>query len=199
MFEKIETEYKRKTAFNIFKKYAYLGYPIIVLIYLLIYKFFGSFYAIISFAILFVILIILLKIVKDKLLSETSFKEDEYLTMKKYIIKNNMYNTKIISQLIDYYKYKVITNKKKDLLDIVTYLLSLIPVSSNNKLLSSIILLCISLILYFSVNMCETVYTALKGEEKIYENLHLIFSEMLIEMNTKNNYKRNKKQKSVKY
>ena len=199
MFEKIETEYKRKTAFNIFKKYAYLGYPIIVLIYLLIYKFFGSFYAIISFAILFVILVIFLGIENDKLLRGTSFKDDEYLTMKKYIIRNNLYNIKIVSQLVDYFQYKVITSKKSDLLNIVSFIVSLIPIFFNDNLEFVIELTIVTLFICIVISMCKTVFISFKGEEKIYENLHLIFSEMLIEMNTKNNYKRNKKQKSVKY
>ena len=199
MFEKIETEYKRKTAFNIFKKYAYLGYPIIVLIYLLIYKFFGAGYAIISFVILFVILVMFLRIKNDKLLRGTSFKDDEYLTMKKYIIRNNLYNIKIVSQLVDYFQYKVITSKKSDLLNIVSFIVSLIPIFFNDNLEFVIELTIVTLFICIVISMYKTVFISFKGEERIYENLHLIFSEMLIEMNTKNNYKRNKKQKSVKY
>ena len=223
MYKDIEEIYKKKSPYNIIKKWTFLIYVVFILISL-IFNFLNK---IVPMILVFVAMLLIMKIVSEKVLNtklhlSIGKKKDNEVVLpliirnaekelfKDYSIKNNLYNEKSLSCIIDHYrnmiKTKIVGGNLLAILSIaIPAILSFYTKDGfdfNGLAIALPYLISFSVViimLYFSCSQFIEAKKFLKGEDGIIERLEEIFSELYVEcINTNNIDKKKKSKKQVK-
>ena len=128
----------------------------------------------------------------------------ELSTLREILKENNLYNEKIIKDLIEHYRSLV--SPKISKFNIIEILSIAIPTIFSvyevrdldgdiQKLTSIITIILSAMILYFFYNESKNTIIMLKGEENIYERLEDLLSSLYIEIINDSNVKVKKKRK----
>lgn len=128
----------------------------------------------------------------------------ELSTLREILKENNLYNEKIIKDLIEHYRSLVSPKISKfNIIEILSIAIptifsvyEVIDLDGDIQKLTSIITIILSvMILYFFYNESKNTIIMLKGEENIYERLEDLLSSLYIEMINDSNVKVKKKRK----
>lgn len=220
MYKDIEEIYRKKSPYNIIKKWTFWIYVVFVLISL-IFNFLNK---IVPMILVFIAMLVIMKFVCEKVLNTKLHfnmdkrKDDEVtlpLIIKKeenklflnYSIKNNLYNEKSLLCIIDHYrnmiKTKIVGGNLLAILSIVIPTVLSFYTKDGfdfnglaNALPYLIILSIIIIFLYFSYGQFIEAKKFLKGEDGMIERLEEIFSEIYVECINKNNVDKKKESKN---
>lgn len=127
---------------------------------------------------------------------------EELSTLRKILKENNLYNEKIVKDLIEHYRNLISPKISKfNIIEILSITIpaifsvyEVIDLDGNIQKLASIIIIVLSIIiLYFFYNELKNTIIMLKGEENIYERLEDLLSSLYIEIINDNNFKVKKK------
>lgn len=127
---------------------------------------------------------------------------EELSTLREILKENNLYNEKIVKDLIEYYRSLISPKISKfNIIEILSITIpaifsvyEVIDLDGNIQKLASIIIIVLSIIiLYFFYNELKNTIIMLKGEENIYERLEDLLSSLYIEIINDNNFKVKKK------
>ena len=207
MYNKIEEIYKKKSAYNRITRKFFVVY---VVSFLSIWIFGVLRHTYISVA------LVLILIYSMKEISERELKKKFYISMKfdkandntlqaeinkqeisiikNYLMLNEIYNEKNITNIISHYRNLIVPKGKNDnFWNIVTLIITLIVPFVNKDginidMISLILPYFISLIIVCGIIYCSykqifTLTKSLTGELRMYERLEEIFSELLVEIN----------------
>ena len=122
MYKEIEEIYKKKSPYNIIKKWMFWIY-IVFIVFSLALNFFNK---IIPMILVFIVMLLIMKIVSEKVLNRKFhvnvgkrndneitlpliIKNEEKILFKDYSIKNNLYNEKSLLCIIDHYRNTIKT------------------------------------------------------------------------------------------
>lgn len=128
----------------------------------------------------------------------------ELSTLREILKENNLYNEKIIKDLIEHYRSLVSPKISKfNIIEILSIAIptifsvyEVIDLDGDIQKLTSIITIILSvMILYFFYNESKNTIIMLKGEENIYERLEDLLSSLYIEIINDSNVKVKKKRK----
>lgn len=205
MYKEIETIYKKKSPYNIIKKWIFWIYVAFVLISL-IFNFLNK---IIPMILVFMIMLVIVKFVSEKVLNtKLQFKigrkkedeitlplmirDEEKRLFKEYSLKNNIYNEKSLFCIIHHYRNIIKTkNVGGNLLAILSITVPVVLsfytkdgfdfnglTNASPYLISFSIMI---MLLYFLYNQVIEAKKFLKGEDGMIERLEEIFSELYVE------------------
>ncbi len=127
---------------------------------------------------------------------------EELSTLREILKENNLYNEKIVKDLIEHYRSLIYPKISKfNIIEILSITIpaifsvyEVIDLDGNIQKLASIIIIVLSIIiLYFFYNELKNTIIMLKGEENIYERLEDLLSSLYIEIINDNNFKVKKK------
>ena len=127
---------------------------------------------------------------------------EELSTLREILKENNLYNEKIVKDLIEHYRCLISSKISKfNIIEILSITIpaifsvyEVIDLDGNIQKLASIIIIVLSIIiLYFFYNELKNTIIMLKGEENIYERLEDLLSSLYIEIINDNNFKVKKK------
>lgn len=127
---------------------------------------------------------------------------EELSTLREILKENNLYNEKIVKDLIEHYRNLISPKISKfNIIEILSITIpaifsvyEVIDLDGNIQKLASIIIIVLSIIiLYFFYNELKNTIIMLKGEENIYERLEDLLSSLYIEIINDNNFKVKKK------
>lgn len=127
---------------------------------------------------------------------------EELSTLREILKENNLYNEKIVKDLIEHYRSLISPKISKfNIIEILSITIpaifsvyEVIDLDGNIQKLASIIIIVLSIIiLYFFYNELKNTIIMLKGEENIYERLEDLLSSLYIEIINDNNFKVKKK------
>lgn len=223
MYKDIEEIYKKKSPYNIIKKRTFWIYVVFILISL-IFNFLNK---IVPMILVFIAMLLIMKIVSEKVLNtklhfNIGKRTENEITLpliirnaekelfKDYSIKNNMYNEKTLSCIIDHYrnmiKTKIVGGNLLAILSIaIPAILSFYTKDGfdfNGLAIALPYLISFSIViimLYFSYSQFIEAKKFLKGEDGMVERLEEIFSELYIEcINTNIVEKKKESKKQVK-
>ena len=223
MYKEIEEIYKKKSPYNIIKKWTFWIYVIFILISL-IFNFLNK---IVPMILVFIAMLLIMKIVSEKVLNtklhfNIGKKNENGITLpliirnaekelfRDYAIKNNMYNEKSLLCIIDHYrnmiKTKIVGGNLLAILSIaIPAVLSFYTKDGfdfnglANALPYLISFGIMIILLYFSYSQFMEAKKFLKGEDGMIERLEEIFSELYIEcINTNITDKKKESKKQVK-
>ena len=223
MYKDIEEIYKKKSPYNIIKKWTFWIYVIFIFISL-VFNFLNK---IVPMILVFIVMLLIMKVVSEKVLNTTLHlsigKRNEYeITLpliirnaekelfKNYSIKNNMYNEKTLLCIIDHYrnmiKTKIVGGNLLAILSIaIPVILSFYTKDGfdfNGLAIALPYLISFSIViimLYFTYSQFIEAKKFLKGEDGMIERLEEIFSELYTEcINTNIVDKKKKSKKQVK-
>ena len=223
MYKDIEEIYKKKSPYNIIKKWTFWIYVIFIFISL-VFNFLNK---IVPMILVFIAMLLIMKVVSEKV-SNTKLhlsigkRNENEITLpfiirnaekelfKDYFIKNNMYNEKTLLCIIDHYR-NMIKNKMVggNLLAILSIAIPAIlsfytkdGFDFNGLAIALPYLISFSIViimLYFSYSQFIEAKKFLKGEDGMIERLEEIFSELYIEcINTNIVDKKKESKKQVK-
>ena len=221
MYKDIEEIYKKKSPYNIIKKWTFWIYVIFIFISL-VFNFLNK---IVLMILVLIVMLLIMKAASEKVLntkldfSIAKRKENEITLpfiirnsekklFKDYFIKNNMYNEKTLLCIIDHYRNMIKTKIfGGNLLDILSIAIPLIlsfytkdGFDFNGLAIALPYLISFSIViimLYFSYSQFVEAQKFINGEEGMMERLDEIFSEWYIECintNIVNKKKESKKQ-----
>lgn len=223
MYKDIEEIYKKKSPYNIIKKWTFWIYVIFIFISL-IFNFLNK---IVPMILVFIAMLLIMKIVSEKVLNtklhlSIGKRNENDITLlliirnaekelfKDYSIKNNMYNEKTLLCIIDHYrnmiKTKIVGGNLLAILSIaIPAILSFytkdgfdfsgLAIALPYLISFSIVII----MLYFSYRQYIEAKKFLKGEDGMNERLEEIFSELYIEcINTNIVDKKKESKKQVK-
>ena len=223
MYKDIEEIYKKKSPYNIIKKWTFWIYVIFIFISL-VFNFLNE---IVSMILVFIVMLLIMKVVSEKVLNtklhlSIAKRNENEITLpfiirnaekklfKDYSIKNNMYNEKTLLCIIDHYrnmiKTKIVGGNLLAILSIaVPAILSFYTKDGfefNGLAIALPYLISFSIViimLYFSYSQFIEAKKFLKGEDGMIERLEEIFSELYIEcINTNIVDKKKESKKQVK-
>lgn len=223
MYKDIEEIYKKKSPYNIIKKWMFWIYVVFILISL-IFNFLNK---IVPMILVFVAMLLIMRFVSEKVLNTKLhinigkrngneialpliIRNAEKELFKDYFIKNNMYNEKTLLCIIDHYrnmiKTKIVGGNLLAILSIaIPAILSFYTKDGfdfNGLAIALPYLISFSIViimLYFSYSQFIEAKKFLKGEDGMIERLEEIFSELYIEcINTNIVDKKKESKKRVK-
>ena len=223
MYKDIEKIYKKKSPYNIIKKWTFWIYVIFIFISL-VFNFLNK---IVPMILVFIVMLLIMKVVSEKVLNtklhlSIGKRNENEITLpfiirnaekklfKDYSIKNNMYNEKTLLCIIDHYrnmiKTKIVGGNLLAILSIaIPAILSFYTKDGfdfNGLAIALPYLVSFSFViimLYFSYSQFIGAKKFLKGEDGMIERLEEIFSELYIEcINTNIVEKKKKSKKQVK-
>ena len=223
MYKDIEEIYKKKSPYNIIKKWTFWIYVIFIFISL-VFNFLSK---IIPMILVFIAMLLIMKIVSEKILNtklhlSIGKRNENEITLpliirnaekelfKDYSIKNNMYNEKTLLCIIDHYrnmiKTKIVGGNLLAILSIaIPVILSFYTKDGfdfNGLVIALPCLISFSIViimLYFSYSQFIEAKKFLKGEDGMIERLEELFSELYIEcINTNIVDKKKESKKQVK-
>ena len=205
MYKDIEEIYKKKSPYNIIKKWTFWIYVIFIFISL-VFNFLNK---IVPMILVFIAMLLIMKVVSEKVLNtklhlSIGKRNENEITLsliirnaekelfKDYSIKNNMYNEKTLLCIIDHYrnmiKTKIVGGNLLAILSIaVPAILSFYTKDGfdfNGLAIALPYLISFSIViimLYFSYSQFIEAKKFLKGEDGMIERLEEIFSELYIE------------------
>lgn len=223
MYKDIEEIYKKKSPYNIIKKWTFWIYVIFIFISL-VFNFLNK---IVPMILVFIVMLLIMKVVSEKVLNtklhlSIGKRNENEITLpliirnaekelfKDYSIKNNMYNEKTLLCIIDHYR-NMIKNKMVggNLLAILSIAIPAIlsfytkdGFDFNGLAIALPYLISFSIViimLYFSYSQFIEAKKFLKGEDGMIERLEEIFSELYTEcINTNIVDKKKESKKQVK-
>ena len=223
MYKDIEEIYKKKSPYNIIKKWTFWIYVVFILISL-VFNFLNK---IVPMILVFIAMLVIMKYVSEKALNKKLHlsigkKKDNEVALpliirnaekelfKDYSKKNNLYNKKSLLCIIDHYrnmiKTKIVGGNLLAILSIaIPAILSFYTKDGfdfnglANALPYLISFSVMIIMLYFSYSQFIEAKKFLKGEDGMIERLEEIFSELYVEcINTTNVDKKKKSKKQVK-
>ena len=223
MYKDIEEIYKKKSPYNIIKKWTFWIYVVFIFISL-VFNFLNK---IVPMILVFIAMLLIMKGVSEKVLNtklhlSIGKKQDNGLTLqiiirnaekelfKDYFIKKNMYNEKTLLCIINHYrnmiKNKIVGGNLLAILSIaIPAILSVYTKDGfdfNGLAIALPYLISFSIViimLYFSYSQFIEAKKFLKGEDGMIERLEEIFSELYIEcINTNIVDKKKESKKQVK-
>lgn len=223
MYKDIEEIYKRKSPYNIIKKWMFWIYVVFILISLI----FNSLNKIVPMILVLVAMLLIMRFVSEKVLNTKLhinigkrneneialpliIRNAEKGLFKDYFIKNNMYNEKTLLCIIDHYrnmiKTKIVGGNLLAILSIaIPAILSFYTKDGfdfNGLAIALPYLISFSVViimLYFSYSQFIEAKKFLKGEDGMIERLEEIFSGLYIEcINTNIVDKKKESKKRVK-
>lgn len=223
MYKDIEKIYKKKSPYNIIKKWTFWIYVIFIFISL-VFNFLNK---IVPMILVFIVMLLIMKVVSEKVLNtklhlSIGKRNENEITLpfiirnaekklfKDYSIKNNMYNEKTLLCIIDHYrnmiKTKIVGGNLLAILSIaIPAILSFYTKDGfdfNGLAIALPYLISFSIViimLYFSYSQFIEAKKFLKGEDGMIERLEEIFSELYIEcINTNIVDKKKESKKQVK-
>ena len=223
MYKDIEEIYKKKSPYNIIKKWTFWIYVIFIFISL-VFNFLNK---IVPMILVFIAMLLIMKVVSEKVLNtklhlSIGKRNENEITLsliirnaekelfKDYSIKNNMYNEKTLLCIIDHYRNMIKTKKVGgNLLAILSIAVPAIlsfytkdGFDFNGLAIALPYLISFSIViimLYFSYSQFIEAKKFLKGEDGMIERLEEIFSELYTEcINTNIVEKKKKSKKQVK-
>ena len=223
MYKDIEEIYKKKSPYNIIKKWTFWIYVIFIFLSL-VFNFLNK---IVPMILMFIAMLLIMKIVSEKVLNtklhlSIGKRNENEITLpliirnaekelfKDYSIKNNMYNEKTLLCIIDHYrnmiKTKIVGGNLLAILSIaIPAILSFYTKDGfdfNGLVIAIPYLISFSIViimLYFSYSQFIEAKKFLKGEDGMIERLEEIFSELYIEcINTNIVDKKKEAKKQVK-
>ena len=210
MYKDIEEIYKKKSPYNIIKKWTFWIYVIFIFISL-VFNFLNK---IVPMILVFIAMLLIMKVVSEKVLNtklhlSIGKRNENEITLpliirnaekelfKDYSIKNNMYNEKTLLCIIDHYRNMIKTKKVGgNLLAILSIAIPAIlsfytkySFDFNGLAIALPYLISFSIViimLYFSYSQFIEAKKFLKGEDGMIERLEEIFSELYTECINKN-------------
>ena len=210
MYKDIEEIYKKKSPYNIIKKWTFWIYVIFIFISL-VFNFLNK---IVPMILVFIAMLLIMKVVSEKVLNtklhlSIGKRNENEITLsliirnaekelfKDYSIKNNMYNEKTLLCIIDHYRNMIKTKKVGgNLLAILSIAVPAIlsfytkdGFDFNGLAIALPYLISFSIViimLYFSYSQFIEAKKFLKGEDGMIERLEEIFSELYTECINKN-------------
>lgn len=223
MYKDIEEIYKKKSPYNIIKKWTFWIYVIFIFISL-VFNFLNK---IVPMILVFIAMLLIMKVVSEKVLNtklhlSIGKRNENEITLpfiirnaekelfKDYFIKNNMYNEKTLLCIIDHYrnmiKTKIVGGNLLAILSIaIPAILSFYTKDGfdfNGLAIALPYLISFSIViimLYFTYSQFIEAKKFLKGEDGMIERLEEIFSELYTEcINTNIVDKKKKSKKQVK-
>mgnify|MGYP004685456763 FL=1 len=223
MYKDIEEIYKKKSPYNIIKKWTFWIYVIFIFISL-VFNFLNK---IVPMILVFIAMLLIMKVVSEKVLNtklhlSIGKRNENEITLsliirnaekelfKDYSIKNNMYNEKTLLCIIDHYrnmiKTKIVGGNLLAILSIaIPAILSFYTKDGfdfNGLAIALPYLISFSIViimLYFSYSQFIEAKKFLKGEDGMIERLEEIFSELYTEcINTNIVEKKKESKKQVK-
>ncbi len=223
MYKDIEEIYKKKSPYNIIKKWTFWIYVIFIFISL-VFNFLNK---IVPMILVFIAMLLIMKVVSEKVLNtklhlSIGKRNENEITLsliirnaekelfKDYSIKNNMYNEKTLLCIIDHYRNMIKTKKVGgNLLAILSIAVPAIlsfytkdGFDFNGLAIALPYLISFSIViimLYFSYSQFIEAKKFLKGEDGMIERLEEIFSELYTEcINTNIVEKKKESKKQVK-
>ena len=223
MYKDIEEIYKKKSPYNIIKKWTFWIYVIFIFISL-VFNFLNK---IVPMILVFIVMLLIMKVVSEKVLNtklhlSIGKRNENEITLpliirnaekelfKNYSIKNNMYNEKTLLCIIDHYrnmiKTKIVGGNLLAILSIaIPVILSFYTKDGfdfNGLAIALPYLISFSIViimLYFTYSQFIEAKKFLKGEDGMIERLEEIFSELYTEcINTNIVDKKKKSKKQVK-
>lgn len=223
MYKDIEEIYKKKSPYNIIKKWMFWIYVVFILISLI----FNLLNEIVLMILAFVAMLLIMRFVSEKVLNtklhiNIGKRNENEITLpliirnaekqlfKDYSIKNNMYNEKTLLCIIDHYrnmiKTKIVGGNLLAILSIaIPAILSFYTKDGfnfNGLAIALPYLISFSIViimLYFSYSQFIEAKKFLKGEDGMIERLEEIFSELYTEcINTNIVDKKKESKKHVK-
>lgn len=223
MYKDIEEIYKKKSPYNIIKKWTFWIYVIFIFISL-VFNFLNK---IVPMILVFIAMLLIMKVVSEKVLNtklhfNIGKRNENEITLsliirnaekelfKDYSINNNMYNEKTLLCIIDHYrnmiKTKIVGGNLLAILSIaIPAILSFYTKDGfdfNGLAIALPYLISFSIViimLYFSYSQFIEAKKFLKGEDGMIERLEEIFSELYTEcINTNIVDKKKESKKQVK-
>lgn len=223
MYKNIEEIYKKKSPYNIIKKWTFWIYVIFTFISL-VFNFLNK---IVPMILVFIAMLLIMKVISEKVLNtklhlSIGKRNENEITLpliirnaekelfKDYSIKNNMYNEKTLLCIIDHYrnmiKTKIVGGNLLAILSIaIPAILSFYTKEGfdfNGLAIALPYLISFSIViimLYFSYSQFIEAKKFLKGEDGMIERLEEIFSELYIEcINTNIVDKKKESKKQIK-
>lgn len=223
MYKDIEEIYKKKSPYNIIKKWTFWIYVIFIFISL-VFNFLNK---IVPMILVFIAMLLIMKVVSEKVLNtklhlSIGKRNENEITLpliirnaekelfKDYSIKNNMYNEKTLLCIIDHYrnmiKTKIVGGNLLAILSIaIPAILSFYTKDGfdfNGLAIALPYLISFSIViimLYFTYSQFIEAKKFLKDEDGMIERLEEIFSELYTEcINTNIVDKKKKSKKQVK-
>ena len=205
MYKDIEKIYRKKSPYNIIKKWTFWIYVTFILISL-VFNFFNK---VVPMILVLIAMLLIMKVVSEKVLNtklhlSIGKRNENEITLpliirnaekelfKDYSIKNNMYNEKTLLCIIDHYrnmiKTKLVGGNLLAILSIaIPAILSFYTKDGfdfNGLAIALPYLVSFSIViimLYFSYSQFIEAKKFLKGEDGMIERLEEIFSELYIE------------------
>lgn len=223
MYKNIEEIYKKKSPYNIIKKWTFWIYVVFIFISL-IFNFLNK---ILPMILVLIAMLLIMKCISEKVLNtklhlSIGKKKDNEVALpliirnaekelfKDYSIKNNLYNEKSLLCIIDHYrnmiKTKIVGGNLLAILSIaIPAVLSFYTKEGfdfnglANALPYLISFSIMIILLYFSYSQFIETKKFLKGEDGMIERLEEIFSELYVEyINTDNAEKKKESKKQIK-
>lgn len=223
MYKDIEEIYKKKSPYNVIKKWTFWIYVVFILISL-IFNFLNK---IVPMILVFIAMLLIMKYISEKVLNtklhlSIGRKKDNEVALpliirnaekelfKGYSIKSNLYNEKSLLCIIDHYrnmiKTKIVGGNLLAILSIaIPAVLSFYTKDGfdfnglANALPYLISFSIMIIMLYFSYSQFIEAKKFLKGEDGMIERLEEIFSELYVEcINTNNADKKKESKKQTK-
>lgn len=219
MYKDIEEIYKKKSPYNIIKKWMFWIYVVFIFISL-VFNFLNK---ILPMILVFIAMLLIMKIISEKVLNtklhlSIGKKEDNEVMLlsitrnaekelfKNYSIKNNLYNEKSLLCIIDHYrnmiKTKIVGSNLLAILSItIPIVLSFYTKEGfdfnglTNALPYLISFSIVIIMLYFLYSQFIEAKKFLKGEDGMIERLEEIFSEIYVECINSNNTDKKKETK----
>jgi len=219
MYKDIEKIYKKKSPYNIIKKWTFWIYVVFIFISL-VFNFLNK---IVPMILVFIAMLLIMKVVSEKVLNtklhlSMGKRNEKEITLpliirnaekelfKDYSIKNNMYNEKTLLCIIDHYrnmiKTKIVGGNLLAILSIaIPAILSFYTKDGfdfNGLAIALPYLISFSIViimLYFSYSQFIEAKKFLKGEDGMIERLEEIFSEIYVECINSNNADKKKETK----
>ena len=226
MYKEIEGIYKKKSPYNIIKKWTVWIYVVFILISL-IFNFLNK---IVLMILVFITMVVIMKYISEKVLNtklrlSIGKRKDNEITLpliirnaekelfKDYSIKNNLYNEKLLLCIINHYrnmiKNKIVGGNLLAILSIaIPVILSFYTKDGfdfnglANVLPYLISFSIVIILLYFLYSQFIEAKKFLKGEDGMIERLEEIFSELYVEcinatnIDKKKEIKKQRKKKS---
>lgn len=216
MYNRVESEFKKESIYNKMSKFLFKRYMIVVILVFIVKIIFKmSFFIEMFFTIILFFLetIIELKISKDinilkkdeRINYSKKAYEEELILLKNILKENDLYNEKMIKDLIEHYRNLIPSKKNEinvpELISIIfTIVLGIYSIIKEDEKTITIIIAVIIVMLFiiYIYNQIRNIIVMLKGEEDINERLEGLLGEIYSEVvntTTNNNVKIKKKRK----
>lgn len=216
MYNRVESEFKKESIYNKMSKFLFKRYMIVVILVFIVKIIFKmSFFIEMFFTIILFFLetIIELKISKDISILKKDERinyskkayEEELILLKNILKENDLYNEKMIKDLIEHYRNLIPSKKNEinvpELISIVfTIVLGIYSIIKEDEKTITIIIavFIVMLFIIYVYNQIRNIIVMLKGEEDINERLEGLLGEIYSEVvntTTNNNVKIKKKRK----